>query len=106
MRLQLLWGSLSSFLLSLQACDTGRLDLTPVCRYDLDRRPEVSNLLSIYAALSNRPLEDVCADADLTQRGTAHFKARLTEVHTPQLLVLPERFWLMRGICVSVVLCA
>ena len=47
-------------------------------RYDEEARPEASNLLSIYAALADEPIEAVCAryaDASFSD-----FKAALTEV--------------------------
>jgi len=65
--------------------DTGR-DV----RFDPDHKPGVSNLLTIYSALSGRPIPDL--EAEYEGRGYGDLKADLAEVVTSTLVPFAERF--------------
>ena len=55
-----------------------RTDSEPGLDYDPERRPEASNLLSIYAALAGQPLDVVAADH--AGMGFAAFKGKLADL--------------------------
>ena len=55
------------------------------CSYDRQDRPEVSNLVGMYACLAGCSVETVCADASLCNRGHRHFKKQLAELLVQQL---------------------
>lgn len=52
-------------------------DLEPVIFYDPARRPEVSNLLELFSALTSRSIDDICVEYG--DGGMAKFKAALAD---------------------------
>ncbi len=57
--------------------------------YDPDRRPEASNLLTIYAALADRPRDEV--EAEFREASFSEFKTRLTELAVEKLAPITAR---------------
>ncbi len=69
-------------------------DMLPGITYDPEARPESSNLLSIYAALSGLSLEQ--AEAACTHLGFAEFKEKLAEITTAHLGPIREKMIALR----------
>ncbi len=58
-------------------------DTDTVIRFDREAKPGVSNLLTIYSALSGRPVDEIVAEYDGRMYG--HLKVDLAEVVTAYL---------------------
>lgn len=65
-------------------------DSLGVVAYDRDKQPAIANLLDIFAAFSNRTIEDLVADYATAGYGT--FKADLAEVIVAVLAPIQERY--------------
>ncbi len=66
-----------------------KTDSEPGLAYDVERRPEASNLLSIYAALVDEPIERVAAEHSLI--GFSDFKSELADLAIETLGPLAAR---------------
>ena len=66
-----------------------KTDSQPGLAYDPERRPEASNLLSIYAALADEPLERVAAEH--AGMGFAAFKGKLADLSIETLSPIAAR---------------
>ncbi len=65
-------------------------DSEGVIRYDIENKPGVSNLLSIYSAFSGTPIETL--EKDYEGKGYGDLKKDLVEVVTSNLAPIQERF--------------
>ena len=66
-----------------------KTDSEPGLAYDPERRPEAANLLSIYAALADEPVERVAAEH--TGTGFAPFKSKLADLAIETLSPIAAR---------------
>ena len=66
-----------------------KTDSEPGLTYDADRRPEAANLLNIYAALTDEPIERVAAEHSLL--GFSDFKGKLADLAIETLGPLAAR---------------
>lgn len=66
-------------------------DSEGIVKFDRDNKPGVSNLLSIYSILDNKPIEEI--EAAYEGKGYGEFKADLAEVVVNALKPLQERYY-------------
>ncbi len=65
-------------------------DSDNIIRFDLEQKPAISNLLTVFAAVTNRSIEDLAADYGTT--GYGRFKADLAEALIAFLQPIQERY--------------
>ncbi|MBO4881108.1 MAG: tryptophan--tRNA ligase [Firmicutes bacterium] len=70
-------------------------DSDGVIRFDIDNKPGISNLLSIYSAFSGKTIEQL--EKDYEGSGYGQFKKDLVEVTVDALSPIRERFLEIRG---------
>ena len=70
-------------------------DSEGVIRFDIDSKPGISNLLSIYSAFSGKTIEQL--EKDYEGSGYGQFKKDLVEVTVDALSPIRERFLEIRG---------
>ena len=70
-------------------------DSDGVIRFDIENKPGISNLLSIYSAFSGKPVEQL--EKDYEGCGYGQFKKDLVEVTVDALTPIRERFHEIRG---------
>ena len=70
-------------------------DSEGVIRFDIDNKPGISNLLSIYSAFSGKTVEQL--EKDYEGSGYGQFKKDLVEVTVDALTPIRERFHEIRG---------
>jgi tryptophanyl-tRNA synthetase len=66
-------------------------DSEGIIRYDKEAKPGVSNLLSIYSILTNRPISDL--EKAYEGKGYGEFKADLAEVVIKELEPIQQRYY-------------
>jgi len=65
-------------------------DSEAIVRFDIENKPGISNLLSIYSAFSGKPIPEI--EKDYEGRGYGDFKKDLVEVTIDAIRPLRERF--------------
>lgn len=55
-------------------------DFNSKVSYDREQRPGVSNLIDIYAGITNQSVESIVAEAERDQMNTGEFKKRLAQI--------------------------
>ena len=65
-------------------------DSDGVIAFDVENKPGVSNLLSIYSALSGKPVEDICAEYE--GHGYGDLKKALVEITVDALTPIQQRY--------------
>lgn len=78
----------------LKKCKKAVTDSGDVIEYDLDNKPGVSNLLTIYSVISGQPIEQVVAHFDGKMYG--HLKVELGELIVDYLAPIQQRFYAIR----------
>ncbi|WFE68855.1 tryptophan--tRNA ligase [Thiomicrospira sp. R3] len=78
----------------LKKCKKAVTDSGDVIEYDVDNKPGVSNLLTIYCVISGQPIEQVVAHFDGKMYG--HLKVELGELIVDYLAPIQQRFYAIR----------
>ncbi|MCM3238022.1 tryptophan--tRNA ligase [Heyndrickxia oleronia] len=66
-------------------------DSDGVVRFDKENKAGISNLLSIYSIIDNRPIDDIVAEYE--GKGYGEFKSGLAEVLVKKLSAIQERYY-------------
>ncbi|WP_044406916.1 tryptophan--tRNA ligase [Thiomicrospira microaerophila] len=78
----------------LKKCKKAMTDSGNVIEYDLDNKPGVSNLLTIYSVISGQTIEQVVAQFEGKMYG--HLKVELGELIVDYLAPIQEKFYAIR----------
>jgi tryptophanyl-tRNA synthetase len=78
----------------LKKCKKAMTDSGDVIEYDLDNKPGVSNLLTIYSVISGKTIEQVVAQFEGKMYG--HLKVELGELMVDYLAPIQKRFYEIR----------
>jgi tryptophanyl-tRNA synthetase len=78
----------------LKKCKKAMTDSGDVIEYDLDNKPGVSNLLTIYSVISGQTIEQVVAQFEGKMYG--HLKVELGELIVDYLAPIQEKFYAIR----------